>query len=201
MFSIQTFVVEFPLLLTWFVIFCAFLVSFDSFLNLDIPKGISKYYSDKLFGFCCFNVFEKLHILSFFFYLSQCLSYFIFPQLHSINLSATCCRVYIFDIWTKWSQLLGQRSNFKKLWSLCPERGVHGLSTRAHNMIEFRKGLIIFDNYNSFPHLRTGRPKMKVLMRSKLRRYKDITQNVLHFGSMYTTASHPQPYDWFNNTT
>ena len=54
---------------------------------------------------------------------------------------------------------------------------MHGLSTRAQNMIEFRKGLIIFDNYNSFPHLRTGRQKLKVLMRSKLRRYKHITQN------------------------
>ena len=79
---------------------------------------------------------------------------------------------------------------------------MHGLSTRAQNMIEFYKGLIIFDNYNSFPHLRTGRQKLKVLMRSQLRRYKHITQNVrVHFGSMYTTASNPQPYDWFNNTT
>ena len=78
---------------------------------------------------------------------------------------------------------------------------MHGLSTRAQNMIEFHKVLIIFDNYNSFPHLRTGRQKLKVLMRSKLRRYKHITQNGLQFGSMYTTASHPQPYDCFNNTT
>ena len=78
---------------------------------------------------------------------------------------------------------------------------MHSLSTRAQNMIEFHNGLIIFDNYNSFQHLRTGRLKVKVLMRSKLRRYKHITQNGLHFGSMYTTASHLQPYDWFNNTT